>query len=124
MMNNKIGLAVMSLFILSSCQTVDQTTNIELDGEGYHILFFSNDDSLEYEENYYDVLLDLKNNISVELENIYLIQAERQNKQLKEFNVTTYPTLIVVKDGETVVRIEGKQDKEDIKKYLNNSILD
>lgn len=122
-MKKKISTVLMSLFLLSACESMDgnSISKIELDGDGYHLLFFSDGGSIELEGNYYDVLLDLRKQFPEKMENFYLVQSSNKNK-LKKFQVHTYPTLLLYKDGDVVTRIEGSQSKHAILERLMDSI--
>ncbi|WP_102347090.1 thioredoxin domain-containing protein [Bacillus sp. Marseille-P3661] len=119
-MKKKLGSIFMSMFLLTACNTVDggSVSDINLGGEGYHLLFFSNEEKIRLENNYYDVLLDLRKKFPNEMADVTLIQSTNKNELIKKFNVSVYPTLIVVKDGEVKTRIDGKRSKKDIMNHL------
>lgn len=119
-MKKKLGSIVLSMFILTACNTVDgdSISDINLDDEGYHLLFFSDEEKIKLENNYYDVLLDLKKRFPNEMADVILVQSTSKNEKLKKFNVSVYPTLIVYKNGEIKTRIEGKKSKREIMNHL------
>jgi hypothetical protein len=120
-MKTKVGSVLMSMLLLTACESIDEgsISKIELDGEGYHLLFFSNEQYIELEENYYDVLLDLKKEFPEEMGNLYLVQSSKRNS-IKRYGVDTYPTLIMIKEGKTLARIEGKQNKKEMLNKLTS----
>jgi hypothetical protein len=120
-MKTKVGSVLMSMLLLTACESIDEgsISKIELDGEGYHLLFFSNEQYIELEENYYDVLLDLKKEFPEEMGNLYLVQSSKRNS-IKRYGVDTYPTLIMIKEEKTLARIEGKQNKKEMLNKLTS----
>lgn len=123
-MKKKLGLIFLSVFFLSACNTVDSdaVSKIKLDSEGYTLLFFSDEEKIKLENNYYDVLLDLRKKFPNEMADVILVQSTNKNEKIKKFNVSVYPTLIVIKDGEEKTRIEGKKSKREIMNHLMNAI--
>ncbi|OEH93885.1 thioredoxin domain-containing protein [Bacillus solimangrovi] len=111
-------------FVLGACQTVDGNSidDINQNDKGYQVIFFSNEDYLEYEGNYYDVLLDLKKQYPKETVNIIIVQSSSNNKLVEHFNVEEYPTLIIQKDGEIISTLAGVYDKEIIYESILNVI--
>lgn len=123
-MKKKLGTIFLSLFLLTACNTVDSDaiSKINLEGEGYHLLFFSDDEKIKLENNYYDVLLDLKKKFPNEVADVILVQSTNKNEKIKKFDVSVYPTLIVIKDGEEKTRIEGKKSKREIMNHLMDAM--
>ena len=123
-MKKKLGTIFLSLFLLTACNTVDSDSisKINLEGEGYHLLFFSDDEKIMLENNYYDVLLDLKKKFPNEMADVILVQSTNKNEKIKKFDVSVYPTLIVIKDGEEKTRIEGKKSKREIMNHLMDAM--
>lgn len=116
-MNRKIGIAVSMIFLLSACQSMDGNAlhSLDVNTEGFHVLFFSDDNNQNKEDNYYDVLLELRNTLPNPAD-LTLIHAS----DTTQFNIVTYPTLLVIKDGKTLIRIEGKQSKQTIREMLSS----
>ncbi|WP_017753560.1 thioredoxin domain-containing protein [Calidifontibacillus oryziterrae] len=125
-MKKKLGSIFLSMFLLTACNTVDgdSISDINLEGEGYHLLFFSDEEKIKLENNYYDVLLDLRKEFPNEMADVILVQSTNKNEKLKKFDVSVYPTLIVIKDGEVLTRIEGKQSKREIMNHLKKAMED
>ncbi|WP_458414046.1 thioredoxin domain-containing protein [Schinkia sp. CFF1] len=123
-MKMKLGFLFLSMFLLAACNTVDgdAVSKINLDGEGYHILFFSDDEKIKLENNYYDVMLDLRKKFPNEMADVVLVQSTNKNEKIKKFDVSVYPTLIVIKDGEEKARIEGKKSKREIMNHLMDAM--
>lgn len=123
-MKMKLGSIFLSMFLLTACNTVDSDaiSKINLEGEGYHLLFFSDDEKIKLENNYYDVLLDLRKKFPNEMADVILVQSTNKNEKIKKFDVSVYPTLIVIKDGEEKTRIEGKKSKREIMNHLMNAM--
>lgn len=123
-MKMKLGFLFLSMFLLAACNTVDgdAVSKINLDGEGYHILFFSDDEKIKLENNYYDVMLDLRKKFPNEMADVVLVQSTNKNEKIKKFDVSVYPTLIVIKDGEEKTRIEGKKSKREIMNHLMDAM--
>jgi hypothetical protein len=123
-MKMKLGSIFLSMFLLTACNTVDSDAlaKINLDGEGYHLLFFSDEEKIKLENNYYDVLLDLRKKFPNEMADVILVQSTNKNEKIKKFDVSVYPTLIVIKDGEEKTRIEGKKSKREIMNHLMDAM--
>lgn len=125
-MKKKLGSIFLSMFLLTACNTVDgdSISDINLEGKGYHFLFFSDEEKIKLENNYYDVLLELKDKFPNEKADVILVQSTNKNEKLKKFDVSVYPTLIVIKDGEVKTRIEGKKSKREIMNHLMKAMED
>ncbi|HHY73915.1 MAG TPA: small peptidoglycan-associated lipoprotein [Bacillus bacterium] len=119
-----IFLSILLLTALSACNTVDSNaiSKINLEGEGYHLLFFSDEEKIKLENNYYDVLLELRLKFPDEMADVILVQSTNKNEKIKKFDVSVYPTLIVIKDGEEKTRIEGKKSKREIMNHLMDAM--
>jgi hypothetical protein len=106
------------LAILSSCQFTPALSYVPIDlkdGQIHTILFSSPDDRFD-ERNYYQALLNLQNKYPDKLKSIKVYEKEN-NDLIEYFNVTTFPTLLVL-DGENIkVKIEGNRDIDHI---MNN----
>lgn len=116
----------MSLFILTSCQAADGYTiaHYKFKGDKYKLLFFSNNEDMKQEENYYDVLIDLKRQYPKEVSNLDLTRAENTDELIQKYNIKTFPSLILMKENKVVLRMEGEKSEKEIKaslvKLLNN----
>lgn len=122
----KLKLLLCLTFLLTisvACESIDdqELSKLNLDKKGDYLLFFSNEDYIELEESYYDALIELKKEFPKRITDVYIIQASKKHEKIKMYNVTTYPTLIVVKDGKVITKLEGKNSKKDIIKNIQNS---
>jgi hypothetical protein len=122
-MKRSILIAFIILVVfLSSCQN-GVFSQGEIDEEfpqGKQLLFFSDDDNIDREAVYYDALLDISEEFPEEFENMKII-SDTNNKS--QYNVDIYPSLLVVKQEEIVVQIEGNVlTKEEIMKPVIDAL--
>ncbi|WP_257350616.1 thioredoxin [Pseudalkalibacillus decolorationis] len=103
------------LALLSSCQftpTLNQLP-INFDKAEVHTLLFSAGNYQSEERSYYDALLNLQNKYPDKLNSIKIIQ-KKNSDIVQYFNISTYPTLIIMNGKEVEVRVEGHKDSEHI----------
>ncbi|WP_078554963.1 hypothetical protein [Bacillus alkalicellulosilyticus] len=112
------------LFIQTGCWSSEAaiTNPYELEDEEYITLLFSNDSSLNYESSFYDALLELRKQYPEHEIPFDIINSENRDI-IRYYNITEYPTLIILEGSSIVLRIEGKRDKEVIKTKLYEIII-
>lgn len=111
-------LIILSFFILSSCSSYQtQSTIAETDEK--QIIFFSDEDNLRNESNYYDALLELRNKFPTEIANMKVVSSE-DNRLYTKYKIEEYPSLLIVQQNKVLKKIEGNVDKDEILIPLEN----
>ncbi|WP_273125164.1 hypothetical protein ACNRWW_08095 [Metabacillus sp. HB246100] len=103
---------IIPVVILSSCDTIHFSTpsaNERITQEK-QLLFFSDDENIDREAVYYDALLDIKREFPEDFKKMEIISGKHHNK---EYNVDTFPCLLVVEQQEVLVHIEGSVSSKD-----------
>ncbi|MCH1623942.1 hypothetical protein [Fredinandcohnia quinoae] len=103
-----IAMLLFCLFILSSCQLnsiQSQTEKLENSNEK-QIFFFSDEENLHKEGNYYDALLELKKTFPVEIGKMKVISTDDSQMNSK-FNIKEYPSILIVYENKVVKKIQG-----------------
>lgn len=98
----------MTTLLLTACQINNPGDNKKITHEEIQILFFSNEDQIYQEESYYDALLDIKKKFPKIMEQIEVIDAKNKTEEYKHYNVKTYPALLVIKNQQVIIRLEGQ----------------
>ncbi|WP_099353594.1 hypothetical protein [Fredinandcohnia onubensis] len=105
-------LIILSFIFLSSCSSYQtQPTLPEIDEK--QIIFFSDEDNLHNESNYYDALLELRNKFPTEIANMKVVSSE-DNRLYTKYKIEEYPSLLIIEQNKVLEKIEGNVDKEEI----------
>jgi len=111
-------LIILSFIFLSSCSSYQtQPTLPEI--EEKQIIFFSDEDNLHNESNYYDALLELRNKFPTEIANMKVVSSE-DNRLYTKYKIEEYPSLLIIEQDKVLEKIEGNVDKEEIIIPLEN----
>lgn len=111
-------LIILSFIFLSSCSSYQtQPTLPEIDEK--QIIFFSDEDNLHNESNYYDALLELRNKFPTEIANMKVVSSE-DNRLYTKYKIEEYPSLLIIEQDKVLEKIEGNVDKEEIIIPLEN----
>nr|WP_309099227.1 hypothetical protein [Fredinandcohnia onubensis] len=111
-------LIILSFIFLSSCSSYQtQPTLPEIDEK--QIIFFSDEDNLHNESNYYDALLELRNKFPTEIANMKVVSSE-DNRLYTKYKIEEYPSLLIIEQNKVLEKIEGNVDKEEIIIPLEN----
>ncbi|WP_066176411.1 hypothetical protein [Bacillus marinisedimentorum] len=102
------------IFTLSSCQLENSVQGDEgAAGSGYHLLLVSDEEYMDHEGEYFDALLELKQDFPEKLKNVSVVSSEQDlNKYAEGLEINHYPCLVVVKEQEVLTMIEGKQSED------------
>ncbi|MFD1777733.1 MULTISPECIES: hypothetical protein [Fredinandcohnia] len=111
-------LIILSFIFLSSCSSY-QTQPTLPETEEKQIIFFSDEDNLHNESNYYDALLELRNKFPTEIANMKVVSSE-DNRLYTKYKVEEYPSLLIIEQDKVLEKIEGNVDKEEIIIPLEN----
>ena len=100
---------------LSSCQPAETATiTIQGNSDEKQLLFFSDESNIHREANYYDALLELKKQFPREISNMKVVSSSEQKNIYKQYNISEYPSLLVVYKSEVLTLIEGNVSKKEI----------
>jgi hypothetical protein len=103
-----------SLLILFACDHSNINNSDDAPSSEPHLLFFSDENNLHKEAKYYDALLEIKKKFPEQVSNMKVISSTNDDQLNEQFNVSTYPTLLVIKENKVVLKIAGKAEKKDI----------
>lgn len=105
------------LFLLLTCCSFSNASNknpIKTSQTEPMIVLFSDENSIDKEADYYDALLEIQKlypDDSLPFQFVY----SNNKEAIKYFNITTFPTLIVINPDETILlRLENSYLKEEI----------
>ncbi|SDP29576.1 Thioredoxin [Litchfieldia salsa] len=104
---------MMSMIILTSCQREVKETDLFAQEREKYIVFFSDEENLDKEGNYYDALLELKKNYPSNSLTMKVVPLKEYDKY-SNFNINTFPTLLVMKNETVVKQIDGDAATEEI----------
>lgn len=117
-----VFILISSCFFLTSCYSQEIVTSYPfLDNsentETIVPILFSDEHHHRREHNYYEALIDAQQKYPSKISNVNVVsKAERE--LITYYEVANYPTLILVKDLEVKLRIEGIQDYSTISSEL------
>jgi hypothetical protein len=124
-MLNRVCVTVCSLLFLSSCQFENSENNariqtlLEADA-----LFISNEENLKIENDYYDAILEIKKIYPGEMNDVILLKHNDYPYIGNQFNVTTYPTLLLIDKKQVITKIDGENEREFIIDKISSYIED
>ncbi|MTH52567.1 hypothetical protein GKZ89_04040 [Bacillus mangrovi] len=98
--------------LLSSCslqEALSSTPAPQVQSKGKIIVFFSDGEKIEEEEQYYDALLDIKEEYPEEYEKMRVYQEEQKNP----FGIKSFPSLLIMEDRKIRVHVEGALKTKD-----------
>ncbi|WP_449539863.1 small peptidoglycan-associated lipoprotein [Ferdinandcohnia sp. Marseille-Q9671] len=113
-------LFVLSFFILSSCSSTKSQPPV-LESDEKQIIFFSDEDNLRDESNYYDALLELRNKFPTEIANMKVISSD-DTRYYTQYDIEEYPSLLVVHQDKILQKIEGIAEKEEIMNPIEDAL--
>ncbi|WP_147802449.1 hypothetical protein [Alkalicoccus halolimnae] len=107
---------LISCMILFSCQNENITSDYPfLDNEDEYItILFSDIQSQQASEHpYYDALIDFQQEYPESPMSVYVAD-ENDTELLSYYEVSTFPTMIIVENNEALVKVEGQNDYQAI----------
>jgi hypothetical protein len=118
-------MTVCSLLLLSSCQfdSSEKQARIQslLEADA---LFISNEENLTIENEYYDAILEIKRLYPGQMDEVVLLTHNHQRYIRDKFNVTTYPTLLLIDKEQIITKIDGEQEQQIIIEKISSYIED
>jgi hypothetical protein len=120
-------LIVFLFLFVSGCQMnedVLKLTDIHNSDYDFQLLLFANNEQgdLKHEENYYDALLALKAYFPGEMKNSRVIQQSSETALAKQLKVKSFPALVIMKNNEIEVKIEGTHTKNEIIERITSAL--
>jgi protein-disulfide isomerase-like protein with CxxC motif len=70
------------------------------------------------EKDYYNALLDIQKKFPDEVNSFQIIIQKDNNKMIEDYEISTYPTLLILDDNKIKIRIEGNQTQNFIYEKL------
>jgi hypothetical protein len=117
-----ISVFIMTVLLLFACQRGNSDpTEVLFNDRSKQLIFFSDEQNLHKEGNYYDALLELKKIYPDEVSNMKLISL-KESERYSTFNITSYPTLIVIVEDEIVEQIDGELNVDEIVQPINHAL--
>jgi len=124
-----VYLLISSCFCLSSCDSQQEIVtsypflNNSENSETVITILFSDEHSHREEHHYYDALIEAQQKYPNKISNLNIVQ-EAERDLVEYYEVESYPTLILVKDLDVKLRIEGIQDHSSITSKLEVVLQD
>ncbi|MFT4415177.1 hypothetical protein ACLM5H_15045 [Fredinandcohnia humi] len=106
-------LFIFSFIVLSSCSTNKPLPQTISESDDKQIIFFSDEDNLQNESNYYDALLELRNKYPTEIANMKIISSD-ESRLYAKYDIDKYPSLLIVQKSKVIKKIEGVVEVEEI----------
>lgn len=107
---------IIILFITTSCQA-NEDTSLEIDSNIKQVVFFSDESDkadLQIEAPYYDAIIELRQLFPDEFKNMKTISTNKAREYYDTFKVKECPALLVLHNEEILVKVVGKNTKEEI----------
>jgi|GEM_PF-1991718 hypothetical protein len=103
------------IFILSACTQKEPIyKQLGLEKDAPHILFVSNKQNYLNESVYYDALIELKNTFPEDINQLTVLQFQKDDEYLKRLNIEESPCLLIIFNDDILVNISGAVSKEEI----------
>ncbi|WP_026674448.1 hypothetical protein [Alkalihalobacterium bogoriense] len=123
-MKQQLSYLILTSFLLTSgCWATEAVTNYPFENEEEQMItvLFSNNHTIQNESSFYDALLEFQQ-LYPDYDLPLTIVYEDERDIIQYFEITEFPTLLVI-DGQTVeLRIEGHHGKDDILNKLNSIV--
>ncbi|WP_051314744.1 hypothetical protein [Alteribacter aurantiacus] len=103
------------IFLCIGCQNEQTRADYSLLGNDNEIVtvLFSDENQINQEIHYYDAVLRLQNDHSEKIDKVKVIDAKEED-YTSTYEISTFPTLIIIDNNEVTLRIEGNLDNEQI----------
>lgn len=102
------------LFLTASCNPVNNSDQLELNGDIKQVVFFSDDENYKQEASYYDAIIELKKEYPAAFDDIVVIPAANANKYYDLFKVKQFPAILIVHQDEVIANVNGNVTKDQI----------
>ncbi|SFA76435.1 MULTISPECIES: hypothetical protein [unclassified Bacillus (in: firmicutes)] len=111
------------VFLNSSCTHQVQRNNILDDNDSQLLLFFSDESHYEKENEYYDAIIELKNQYPEEMSRLKVITSDQEEDYYEAFGIDHSPALIIIEQNKVVVHIKGQSSKDQIVQSVSNILV-
>ncbi|WP_078547406.1 hypothetical protein [Litchfieldia alkalitelluris] len=113
---------ILSFVFLTSCNNGinESNTHFHTDDEKF-IMFFSDEENIDKEGNYYDALLELKDEYPDDISKMRIIPLEDSYKY-SSINISTYPALVVIEKNKIVKQIDGQTETKEIISMMEEAL--
>ncbi|MGV2942175.1 small peptidoglycan-associated lipoprotein [Mesobacillus sp. LC4] len=102
------------LFLTASCNPVNNSDQLEFNGDIKQVVFFSDDENYKHEASYYDAIIELKKEYPAAFDDIVVIPAANANKYYDLFKVKQFPAILIVHQDEVIANVNGHVTKDQI----------
>ncbi|MBT2637303.1 MULTISPECIES: small peptidoglycan-associated lipoprotein [unclassified Bacillus (in: firmicutes)] len=102
------------LFLTASCNPVNDSDELELNGDIKQVVFFSDDENYRQEASYYDAIIELKKEYPSAFDDIVVIPAANANKYYDLFKVKQFPAILIVHQDQVLANVNGNVTKDQI----------
>lgn len=102
------------VFLNSSCTHQPQNNNMLVDNKSQQLLFFSDESNYEKENEYYDALIELKDQYPEEMSKLRVVTSEYEKDYYNAYDIKNSPALIVIDQNKIVIHIKGQSSKDEI----------
>jgi hypothetical protein len=112
------------LCLLQGCQSAYQpiiTNDDSISINEIQTYIFIDEKFKSMEDDYYDALLQFKNKYPTQKYVVTIVESNDNMDLLELYDISEFPTLIMMNNENMLMRIEGNQTKEDILLKLNNT---
>ncbi|MGM7682754.1 hypothetical protein ACSVDA_11435 [Cytobacillus sp. Hm23] len=109
---------LLSFIFIASCQQND-TSSIQINKDDLQLMFFSDENNVQNEINYYDALLELKKEFPHEISNMVIISSQAEEVNI---NINQYPALVMMYDNEIIAQVEGHISKDEIMNPIKEAL--
>ncbi|MFS0861321.1 small peptidoglycan-associated lipoprotein [Fredinandcohnia sp. 179-A 10B2 NHS] len=106
-------LFVLSFFLLSSCSPKEPIQPTIMETDEKQLIFFSDEENIRNESNYYDALLELRSKYPTEIANMKII-SYNDSRLYTNYEIDEYPSLLIVHQNKVIKKIEGIVEKDEI----------
>ncbi|MGO4887950.1 small peptidoglycan-associated lipoprotein [Anaerobacillus sp. MEB173] len=112
-----------SLFLTSGCwanASIESASYFSMDEQVVTVLF-SDELYIQDEGNYYDALLDFNNKFPNFISSIHIVLSDEKDL-IRHFEISDYPTLLIIDENDVKARIEGPQSTNEILGELEEAL--
>ncbi|MDX8364899.1 hypothetical protein [Cytobacillus sp. IB215665] len=109
---------LLSFIFIASCQQND-TSSIQINKDDLQLMFFSDENNVQNEINYYDALLELKKEFPHEISNMVIISSQAEEVNI---SINQYPALVMMYDNEIIAQVEGHISKDEIMNPIKEAL--
>lgn len=107
---------IIFLLLTTSCQN-NKETSLEIDSEIKQVVFFSDESDkadLQIEAPYYDAIIELRQLFPEEFKNMKTISTNKAKDYYDTLKVKECPALLILHNRKIIVKVVGKNTKEEI----------